>query len=173
MSWDDYINEETEHICEEHGFAPGAFLPRNLFEEALMGAKYNYRKSDDWKTAKKIIFHNIGRKCRICKKLENIELHHIKYTVDDEDSHDKYKIPLCNSCHKNVHIVRKQSLVDKNVVDAWLMSLQEDEYCYSYEDIPEHFEEIMPKIGNKIMNMCCDAPGNKPAVYHEEQLKLV
>lgn len=42
-----------------------------------------------------------GNKCKCCGRSENIDIHHID--VNRRNNHIKNLIPVCRSCHKNIH----------------------------------------------------------------------
>jgi len=67
-----------------------------------------YITSDLWRIRKRRYFETHERKCRACSSRKRIHLHHKTYRRLGEER-DADLVPLCHSCHTNLHIRHKNT----------------------------------------------------------------
>lgn len=68
---------------------------------------YNYLKSEDWQIRREIFLSKFKR-CFICGKATNLQVHHLFYSKVGIES-DADVVVLCKRCHCKVHGIRGKS----------------------------------------------------------------
>lgn len=57
-----------------------------------------------WKNIRKKAFENKKNECFICKKITNLQVHHIKYGYKNLTMLTNGLRIVCNNCHKEIHL---------------------------------------------------------------------
>ena len=83
-----------------------------------------YISSSRWTKRKLLYYSSHEKACRSCKSVHNIHLHHHTYNRLGHE-HDDDLVPLCESCHDEVHRLHKLpghskslTVVTKNFIEA-------------------------------------------------------
>lgn len=64
-----------------------------------------YLKSPKWRELRENLFKVRGKKCEMCDKVTNIQVHHLTYKrLFNEPLSDL--LVVCDSCHKDIHDVK-------------------------------------------------------------------
>jgi len=67
--------------------------------------RFEYLKSQDWKTVRAAALHRDGYACKLCDKFsKSNDAHHIDYPPDVWDTMPEHLITLCRECHDVVHV---------------------------------------------------------------------
>ncbi len=87
-------------------------MKKKLNSRQYRGRKSKYRKKLDnpqWRLVRQMILKRDDYKCRICGRKQQLEVHHLRYYVDNksivgnEINHLNCLILLCSVCHSKIH----------------------------------------------------------------------
>lgn len=66
---------------------------------------FQYMSSPEWKAKKEQRIKIDAGRCQMCGSAENLNVHHVTYRTFGRENPWTDLICLCQSCHKNVHVM--------------------------------------------------------------------
>lgn len=76
---------------------------------ALSDEYRRYIDSKQWKQKRKEAFAFHGRRCKSCRSVDYLEVHHLTYKRFTCENVETDLMVLCRSCHNNKHAARRRN----------------------------------------------------------------
>lgn len=60
-------------------------------------------KDKAWRAVRAAVLERDGRKCRVCKTADGVDVHHIRFRSRGGDDSTANCAALCRVCHRDIH----------------------------------------------------------------------
>jgi len=86
-------------------------------------------------THREVCFREYDEECQVCGDTENVHVHHRDGNRVNNEIENL--IPLCHSCHKNVHHGNRESELMSQLVNELRINTTPDIDTAEFDDVPE------------------------------------
>jgi len=63
-------------------------------------------KEQQWQRVRQCVLVRDGRRCRVCRTMEGVDVHHVRFRSVGGDDNTSNCAALCRICHAEIHAYR-------------------------------------------------------------------